>query len=226
MLVLLTTALFTSGIFKGGPRGSTEDLARHLKNEKPTVLRFDVSHAERTGETARERGRMGIESFSTRLRDRAKVSVTLLRPAYGYLIAYAPNGKEFLLEPTDEDQSPKESAKLQYPPAGVREEYALEDGVGLQVFLAVMSREPLPSYAEWKKKHGIASWAKTVGREGTVWRKTEGDLHAATETDPDVRGPGAAALGVAPVERLLKWWQDRPGVDEVGLTGFAVTETK
>ncbi len=193
---------------------------------KPTVLRFDVTHTERKGDNAGKRERMGFGSFSARLRDRATVSVTLSYPAYGYLIAYAPNGKEYLLDPADEKQSPQESAKLQYPPVGVRDEYALDDGVGLHVFLTVVSKEPLPSYAEWKNKHGIAPWTKTAGGEGTVWRKTEGDLHAATETDPDVRGPGAAALGVAPVERLLKWWQDRPGVDEVGLTGFAVTEAK
>jgi hypothetical protein len=61
---------------------------------------------------------------------------------------------------------------------------------------------------------------------GVVWRRTEGDLRGVTKLDPDVRGPKAMALGSAPVQRLLEWWQGRPGVDDVGLTGFAVTEAK
>jgi hypothetical protein len=56
-----------------------------------------------------------------------------------------------------------------------------------------------------------------------VWRLVGGDLHAATEAHHDVRGPGAVALGSAPVQRLVEWWRKKPGVAEVGLTGFAVT---
>ena len=96
--LLAGVALTVARSWPKPPKGDRVD-------EKPaieaslTVQRFDVSHAERNGETARERGRMGLESFSTRLRDRATVAVTLSRPAHSYLIAYAPNGKEFLLDP-------------------------------------------------------------------------------------------------------------------------------
>jgi hypothetical protein len=204
------------------------------------VLRFDVHHASvvRDGgeEKAVERGIVGLKSFSARLGDRAKVSVVLSRPAYGYLIAYAAHDKEYLLDPAGSlDSDPQESAnavlparteKLQYPPVGKRVEYALDDGVGLHVFLAVVSDKPLPSYAEWRKKYGQAPWVKTPPRLGAVWRKVGGDLHAAVEANPDVRGPGAEEWGAAPVEKLVDWWRKQPGITDVALTGFAVTKAE
>ena len=48
-------------------------------------------------------------------------------------------------------------------------------------------------------------------------------LHAATAASPDVRGPAATELGIAPVQKLSAWWKKQPGVVDVALTGFAVT---
>jgi hypothetical protein len=150
------------------------------------------------------------------------------------LIAYAADGKEYLLDPapladTDppdsaQTRSPTQTQKLEYPPAGKRVEYALDDGVGLHVFLAVVSDKPLPSYAQWQQQHGSAPWSRTPGRVGAVWRQVGGDLYVVTEASPDVRGPGAAELGAAPVQKLAAWWRQQPGIVDVGLTGFAVTK--
>lgn len=140
------------------------------------MLQFDVSHAERQGEMAKEVGLVGINSFSAKFGDRAKVSLALSRPGYGYLLAYAVDGKEYLLDPPGDTQVPTASEKLLYPAPGERLEYDLSDGEGLHVFLAVVSSEPLPSYAEWQKKHGRAPWGKVPGRRGAVWRQVGGDL--------------------------------------------------
>jgi hypothetical protein len=192
----------------------------------PEVMRFDVAHLSRDGEVSRELGMLGVGSFSTYRGDRATVSVRLSRPAYGYLLAYAADGKEYLLDPPEETRPPGLSDRLQYPPAGKQVEYELDDWVGLHVFLAAVSGEPLPAYAEWKRQHGTASWKGGPVRVGTVWRQVGGDLYAATAADPDVRSPGAVKLGVAPVLGLSEWWRARPGVAQVGLTGFTVQKAK
>jgi hypothetical protein len=190
-----------------------------------SVVRFDVAHAARVGDSATEQGLLGLKSFSVRLGDVAKVAVLLSRPAHGYLIAYAADGGEHLLYPAA-DRPPALMEKLRYPAARERGEYVFDDGVGLHVFVAILGNEPLPAYAEWVKMHGRAPWSKAPGRVGAVWRQVGGDLHAATAADPDVRGPGAVELGVAPVEKLAGWWRKQPGIAAVGLTGFAVTKAE
>jgi hypothetical protein len=192
----------------------------------PRVLHFDVSHGAVVGDMAIEKGLFGVDTFSARLGDRAKVSVTLSRPAYGYLIACAADGKEYLLDPPSDSQAPPQAEKLQYPQPGQRIEYALDDGVGLHVFLAAVSSTPLPTFSQWQKKHGRSPWGKVAGRPGAVWRQVGGDLHAATAASPDVRGPGAVEMGAAPVERLVQWWRKQPGIADVGLTGFAVMKAE
>ncbi len=195
----------------------------------PTVLRFDVRHTaldDEPGVVGVERGLFGGNSFSARVGDRAKVSVVLSRRAHGYLIAYATDGKEFLLDPPAETQPPAAAEELVYPQAGERLQYEFTEGVGLHVFLAVVSSEPLPPYAEWRSKHGVAPWGKAPGRRGAVWRQVGGDLHVTTAGGVDVRGPGAVELGAAPVERLASWWKKQPGIVEVGLTGLPVMKAE
>jgi hypothetical protein len=103
-------------------------------------------------------------------------------------------------------------------------EYELNDGTGLHVFLAVITSKPLPSYSEWRKiVDRVAPWSASAGRPGAVWIQRNGDLHAATAANPDVRGPGAKELGVEPVEKLVSWWKER-GMEQVGLVGFTVTK--
>jgi hypothetical protein len=70
---------------------------------------------------------------------------------------------------------------------------ALDDGTGLHVFLLAVSRQPLPVYAEEVKRHGRAPWKKD-----------------------------ADALGVDPLQRLTRWWQDKEGIKVVAVLGVAV----
>jgi hypothetical protein len=232
---------------------------------QPLVLKFDVTHFVRVDDSAAGRGLIARQVFSTRFDDLAQVSVELSRPAYGYLIAYATNGKAFLLDPPEPTNRPERTAKLRHS-TNERLYYELNDGVGLHVFLAAVSSEPLPTFAEWQEKYGEAPWGKNADRRGPahlvgqalagqahapgaalgaltqqlaglgaveagaffpkglsglVWRQVGADLHLLSPSGVE-RARGRSEVNAGPVERLSRWWRQRPGVAEVGLTGFAV----
>ena len=81
------------------------------------------------------------------------VRAELSEPAYAYLIAFRPDGTDELCDPDDEDMPPQKKPQPQYPPPTKSDErYRLSEGAGLQAFALVVSRQPLPSYREWKKR--------------------------------------------------------------------------
>jgi serine/threonine protein kinase len=98
------------------------------------------------------------------------VSVALSEPGHAYLLALNANGKEQLLWPVnekgkgDETVVPPRQGSFRYPlqkkSKGVLFRLNDEKEGGAQGFAVVASREELPSYREWQKKHGKARWRK------------------------------------------------------------------
>jgi serine/threonine protein kinase len=190
------------------------------------VQRFQVQHTERFDEGGGSfKGILGQDSFSTRFGDQVKVEVTLSRPGYGYLLAYAADGKEHLLSPEDPNVPPEQLDRLAYPVSPTGEVYEVNDGIGLHVFLAVVSPRPLPSFADWQKERGVAPWKATVPAEsGVIWkRESQASIDIRQPTTRQTRGKGSKQLGITELEQLLQWWQKQPSIETVGLTGFAVT---
>ena len=65
------------------------------------------------------------------------------------------------------------------PPAQSSVQYRLSEGAGLHAFALVVSGTPLPSYREWKKRHGLMPWAAKLPCEpGIVWRDDDHGLQA------------------------------------------------
>jgi hypothetical protein len=110
---------------------------------------------------------ISLASDPARLKDLLRIHVRLLRPAYIYLIALNPNGKDQPCVPAGATTSAPLLRELDFP-QDPRDYFHLTDGVGLQAFVVVASDRSLPAYESWKTQvPGGVDWS-TVDREG-LW---------------------------------------------------------
>jgi tRNA A-37 threonylcarbamoyl transferase component Bud32 len=133
--------------------------------------------AHYSGTSATYIGTIGDTSRSAAFDDDLRVRFRLNRPAYCYLIAFNPDGREQLCHPEDESEQPQLVSSMTYPPGG--EYFGLTDGTGLQVFVLVASKEPLPPYRDWRAALGNPPWRVTREdeiEEDVVWRYEDGSL--------------------------------------------------
>jgi serine/threonine protein kinase len=175
-------------------------------------------------------GILGKTTFTTRSGDCITIEAELSEPAYGFLVAFQPDGRIELLDPENEDVPPRLTDRLQYPPLVKRDDtwYSLTDGTGLQAFAAVVSSQPLPSFREWTSQHGPPPcWQKELpGDPDVVWQD-DGErtltLTADATDSRRLRGKGARIHGTrATVAELGNWLRSRPGVDGVAVQAFTV----
>jgi hypothetical protein len=97
--------------------------------------------------------------------------------------------------------------------------FALTEGVGLQAFVVVASRQPLPAYAEWLDRVGPLPWRKAEA--GPCWSYFGGEL----EPYPRERGP-LVELGETPaVEALRQFLRQRPGIEASAFVAFPVVKS-
>ncbi len=192
------------------------------------ITRFEITHFPMLDEKSYKKGGgfLGRKSFTTRLEDDVTVQAELSEPAYSYLIAFRPDGNDELCDPDDEDLPPPRKRQPVYPPPAKSDErYRLSEGAGLCVFALVVSRQPLPSYREWKKQHGSMPWdAKLPCEPGVVWRDDDQGLQPFLADDPaGTRGKGAKARGSSgPAAKLASWLRGLQGIDAVTLEAFPV----
>jgi hypothetical protein len=144
--------------------GSSVDLARQETIPPLRVESFEIKHYR--GDPAQLLGTIGVLSFATRYDDHVRVECRLSEPAYCYLIALNPNGSVQLCPRAQERIAPRPTSEIVYPaqPDGY---YGLTDGTGLQAFVLVASRRPLPAFAAWYA-HARIPW-KLVSANG-LWR--------------------------------------------------------
>jgi serine/threonine-protein kinase len=202
------------------------------KPSAPFSLRvsgFEIRHFPKLDAEQFDPTRLGIlgrNSFTTRIDDEVTARAELSEPAYAYLIAFRPDGTDELCDPDDEDARPLMKFQPMYPPPSKSTlRIVLSEGAGLHAFAVVASREPLPSYREWKQRHGKVPWdAGIPGEPGVVWLDDDRGLQplVAAGTSEN-RGKGSKARGSGePAARLAIWLRGRPGVDVVAVEAFAV----
>src|SRR5262249_37639213 len=97
--------------------------------------------------------------------------------------------------------------------------YNLTEGVGLEVFMLVVSRKRLPAYTEWRKARGDSPWRSTPALPGLVWRYDGEELILCTERQ---RSKGREIQGGGLVGQLAAWLRQAPDVDTVAGIGFPV----
>jgi hypothetical protein len=200
------------------------------------VLSIDVTHYERLNDDGgQERGILGQDSFSPRLRDQVTIEARLSRPAYAYLVAFRPDGIVELCFP-DEESPPVLTDCPRYPPLSKADKrYGLREGTGLWVFAVVASDQPLPRYREFESRHKpdwsprLAALAPTNAKPAdwaTVWwyngqrmeRLTSPRVAGGTRAkEEDAMGTSAEA-----VEGAARWLKTASKDATAAALGFAV----
>src|SRR5262249_44503734 len=96
------------------------------------------------------------------------------------------------------------------------------DDVGLQAFVLVASRRPLPAYPSWRGPEP-APWEKRVDAEA-VWRYDGGEFRTLAPVERGMErergGPPQALVD------LCTFFKGRPGVDAVAALAFPVKPKK
>ncbi len=136
---------------------------------------FEVTHFRFRDDHEDAFGRIGWSTQPILENDRVHVSARLQAPAYGYLIALNPDGKDQLCRPSDHRERPPRSVEI-----GLEEStyFPLTDGSGLQVFVAIASHQPLPPYEEWTGRDILRQGWKDVKADAVsgVWEYKDGKL--------------------------------------------------
>jgi hypothetical protein len=193
------------------------------------VLRFEITHFPKLNSQDFDADRVGIlgrNSFSVHEDDEVTVQAVISEPAFAYLIAFRPDGTDELCDPDTEGARPISKTESLYPPPSKHDmRIRLSEGAGLHAFALVMSRQPLPSYREWKQQHWPPPWsARLPGKPGIVWRDDSQDLRPLLADDrTSARGKDVKArVSGSPSARLATWLRGLPGVDLVTLEAFPV----
>lgn len=135
-----------------------------LKSPRLTVEYFRV---DSTGVPTRL-GRLGTGRHQPiKLNDVVRLSLELDQPQYVLLVAFNPDGSVQLCFPEDETAAPALIEQLEYP-AEIDLYFGLTDGSGQQAFLAFVSEDPLPPFADLRKDFEAAGW--TTNTTGGIWR--------------------------------------------------------
>jgi hypothetical protein len=92
------------------------------------------------------------------------------------------------------------------------EEFRLNDGVGMQAFIVVASRTPLPSYEDWKARRAAVRWQTLPAKEGVVWHGDGVRLNPVWR-DRDQRGEVVRIPWVTTLEELFQELRSAPGVE-------------
>jgi serine/threonine protein kinase len=184
------------------------------------VLSLQIRRFANEADGERPRGELGKDTFRVRLNDRVYVEAELSEPAYAYLIAFNPTDKQEDREqliPSSEANRPPEKRDRLTPDSRLQ----LTDGVGLQAFAVVASRQPLPAYAEWRKQRPPLAWRLTSATSGVVWQ-TDGDgVHGLFE--PGFNRAVEETLGdKVMVRELARALKAMRGVEAVSVVGFSV----
>jgi Protein kinase domain len=193
------------------------------------LLRFEIAlfgKRDRDHDDPNRSGVMGRTSFGAREDDDVTVRAELSEPAYSYLIAFRPDGTEELCDPGDEAMPPAREPRPSYPPPLKSDErYRLSEGPGLYAFALVASREPLPSYREWKHRVGPMPWAAKAPYEPGIVRRVDdhGLQVLLADNAGATRGKGAKARDSGgPAGELANWLRSRTGLQVVMVEAFAV----
>jgi hypothetical protein len=185
---------------------------------------MDVEHYRGRGEEETLLGTIG-ENDSGPILDNDQISIRaqLSAPAYYYLIALHPNGEYKLYYPeggTGEETPPTLSSELSYPsdPLGKGMRSLLTNGVGLQGYVLVVSRKPLPPYRVWRSQLGHLPWTATQAKR--VWHYDG----LRFEPRPKVRSDPVSAGNPAPEPFALTCdaLKKGPGIDAIEAWAFPV----
>jgi hypothetical protein len=179
------------------------------------VESFQVQHYR--GDPPRLLGTIGLLSHRTRFDDNVRVAARLSAPAYCYLLALNPDGSIQVCPKDLERRPPAASAEVTYPSDPLTF-FGLTDGTGLQAFVLVASRRPLPAFGAWPHR-GVLAWQPSA--VGGVWQYDGRRFErlAAADRGQERRVAGATPPALTAVCEALR---RLPDVDAVEAIAFPV----
>jgi hypothetical protein len=223
LLVGVVALALAIGPWRKLPQNSSPVNAVAARGEPLELRSFEI-RASRAG--VGSLGEVGPVVRDIRLNDAVRIMAKFSKPAYCFLIAFNPDGKEQLCYPSDADDNPAPEEvpalveELRFPKSlsrnGQPRGFPLEDGVGMQAFVLLISSKPLPAYAQWQKEAGVAPWQ--VSRLDGIWRFDGKDFESSIE-----RGK-VRDLDLLPqaLVKLCHFFQNRAGIDAVQVVAFPV----
>lgn len=131
----------------------------------PQILAFEVQHSPPDA-LSEEFDAIGVSSWESHGNHDVRVRARLEPPAYCYLIAFDPDGRFRLADPADPEELPTLKSEIRCENDAARGA-SREQGAGVQAWLLMAARKPLPAFAEWSATHRLR-W-RSVQAEG-VWR--------------------------------------------------------
>jgi serine/threonine protein kinase len=190
------------------------------RSEPLRVDRFEVRHYQQKADGVLALPSVGGPGFTgIRFDDRVRIGAVLSEPAYCYLIAFNPDGRDQLCWPSGDQAEPQPVKELLYPEGDVY--FRLNDGVGLQAFVLLASRRPLPAYADWKATVGALPWTKADG--GGVWRYDGRSFHP---LESGRRGQEEKLPVPAAFAELCRFLREHSGGDTIEAVAFPVRPEK
>jgi hypothetical protein len=195
-----------------------------IKSYPPLEVRtFRVIHfANRGADSPEARGELGSQSYATQFGDSVQIKAKLSEPAYLYLVALNPDGKLQLCWPADKQTAPQRSDQLTYPEAG--KAFTLDDEPrgGLQAFVVLASRQPLPEFAKWETKVADLGWRRVPASTGVVWHGDGKQLDPLVPGMGQQRGSVTELPGVGPLAEVVRRLRAGPNIDAAAVWAFAV----
>jgi hypothetical protein len=162
-----------------------------------------------------QHGKIGDPYQAAILDDEVVIRAELNQAAYCYLVAFNPNGDVQLCLPEDETKPPAKTSRVVYPSGTFR--FPLNDDIGLQAFVLIVSQSELPPWLKWKTDNGPIPWQATTG-EG-AWRY-DGQRF---DRIPLRRGrPRESDTPPRAFRELCESVKGRPGVDVIEAIAFPV----
>jgi hypothetical protein len=180
-----------------------------------------VSHYAVQGGLAEARGDVGVDSIRLGFGDQVVVRAELSAPASCYLLALNADGQVQLCWPADKKAAPEARQELRFPKSGDGADLNDEPRGGVQGFVLVAARQPLPPYAEWRQGLPELAWQRLAVPRPAVWRGDGEELE-------EVRPGGSERLGISelkgigPLGQTLRQLRQAPGVDAVAGLAFVV----
>jgi serine/threonine protein kinase len=223
LLGLIAWTLFK----QGGPQPTEQPLSEAAARQvpaaplQPLTIRLRVLRLSPDGGNYHP-SEIGESTFRTRLNERTEPRVEFSEPAYAYLLAFNPASPEKAADleqfiPRKDKGRPPDRVSRLDPKKWI----PLTDGEGLQAFAVLASRQPLPPYAEWRKRQPALPWQRTKAKSGVVLR-SDGDFTREIFGEGIVRGPEEPAGDRVAIEALANWLKGLEKVEAVAVIGFAV----
>lgn len=171
-------------------------------------------------------GVVGRDSYLLRFGDGVQLRAKLSQPAYCYWLSFSPDGEMDVCFPNDADQPPPLTDSPVYPSADrPNVVYGLNDALGLQGFVLVVSETPLPSYNAWRKARPACPWPPAGQFAPTAIRRHNGEWEEAAPLVPDQftpRGKDEPVRGVTSVLDGLVAWVHGDGQPSLIIDAWAI----